>query len=192
MFTARTATSYAPELDFRGAVGTGVPSNLENLVPFAGPYVPPLPLSGTTLYFAFALAGLRAAEPGLNVDSYLTPLGRDILNKVEDMCYDDGESLVANVSIGQIVARPLTDPPIASAIHAILEIQTSGYDRPIFIGQGLADTTVPFPLTAKLAAELVAHGTNLTFRPYPHGHDGTMADSLPDSTPFVAQLFAGQ
>lgn len=189
MFTARIATSYAPELDYRGAVGTGVPSNLETLLPFAGPYVPPIPLEGTTLYAAFALAGLRATDPGLHVDGYLTPFGIEMINRVENLCYDDAAALLRDVGIGQIVAKPLLDPPVVAAIRRMLQIPTAGYDRPIFIGQGVADVEVPAPLTAKLVAELAFNKVNLVFRLYPGGHTDTVADSLPDTTPFVARLF---
>jgi predicted esterase len=70
-------------------------------------------------------------------------------------------------------------------------VPTSGYDRPIFIGQGLDDRQVSAPLTAKLVADLILGGTDLTPRVYPHGHSETMADSLPDSSPFVHRLLEG-
>ena len=188
MFTARSATAYAPELDYRGAVATGVPSNLENLLPLAGPYIPALPLEGTTVYVAFVLAGVRATEPRLDIDSYLTPFGIETLDRVENLCYGEADALLRGVSIGQILARPLQDPPVVAAIRRMLAIPTSGYDRPIFIGQGLTDTDVPAPLTAKFAAELMLNGVNLVFRMYPRAHIETVTDSLPDTTAFVRQL----
>ena len=77
MFTASLATDYAPELDYRGAVATGVPSNIENLLPLGGPAFPALPLKGTTVYIANVLDGLRASRPDIDIDSYLTPARQD-------------------------------------------------------------------------------------------------------------------
>ncbi len=190
MFTAHIATAYAPELDYRGAVATGVPSNLENLLSLAGPYVPALPLQGTTIYLAFVLAGIRATEPRLDINSYLTPFGIEMLDRVDNLCYLDADALLRAATIGQILARPLQDPPVVAAIHRMLEIPTSGYDRPIFIGQGITDADVPAPLTAKLVAELLLNRVNVEFRLYPRAHLETVADSLPDTTAFVRQLLS--
>ena len=44
---------------------------------------------------------------------------------------------------------------------------------------------VPARLTAKLAAEMMAAGQPLTYKPYSTDHNGTMAASLVDTTPFV-------
>lgn len=52
MFAVALSTAYAPELDFRGAVATGVPSNIEELAPLGGPGFPRLPLTGTTVFIS--------------------------------------------------------------------------------------------------------------------------------------------
>lgn len=192
MFTANLATEYAPELDYRGAVATGVPSNIENLLPFGGPAFPKLPLKGTTVYIANVLDGLRAARPDIDVDSYLTPLGQEILADVEDnLCYPEAREKYADVSIGQLLSKPLDDE-IVDAAREILTVPTTGYDRPLFIGQGLKDIDVPAPLTFKLAADLALNDVDFAFRTYPTDHLGTVPASQTDSTPFVAALFAGE
>ena len=52
------------------------------------------------------------------------------------------------------------------------------------------DTMVPAPLSAGLAADLLAAGADIDYRVYVAGHNTTMTRSLPDTTPFVARLFA--
>lgn len=189
LLTASLATRYAPELDYRGAVATGGPSNIENLAPLAGPNFPQLPLTGTTTFIAFALAGLRATRPDIDVDAYLSPLGREILDRVEVQCYEEAEPQLVGVSIGQLLSRPLDDPTILGAIRETLGVPVSGYDRPLFIGQGLLDTMVPAPFALKLAADLAANNQRFTFRTYPTSHLGTMPASLPETTIFVRDLF---
>ena len=71
-----------------------------------------------------------------------------------------------------------------------LGVPTSGYDRPVFLAQGIHDTMVPAPLSAGLAADLLAAGADIDYRVYVAGHNTTMTRSLPDTTPFVARLFA--
>jgi predicted esterase len=52
-------------------------------------------------------------------------------------------------------------------------VPTTGYDRPVFLGQGLTDQTVPFPLSTKLALDLQLAGQPVTFRVYPDNHGGS-------------------
>lgn len=191
LFTAARATRYAPELDYRGAVATGAPSNLENLATLVAPGFPRLPLTGSTVFVSYILAGLRAARPDLDVDRFLTPVGRDTLTAAETECYETTAPKLAGVSIGDLVSRPLDDPALLSAVRGMLEVPTTGYDQPVFLGQGMTDDIVPAPLALKLAGELATNRQPVTFRTYPTGHLETMRASLPDTTAFVRDLFAG-
>jgi hypothetical protein len=88
-------------------------------------------------------------------------------------------------------SRPLSDIPNAHGLlTAYLGLPESGYNRPIFMGQGLLATDVITPETLRFAAVLTANHQPLTFRVYPTGHSGTVLASLPDSIPFVRNLFA--
>ncbi|GAB2630143.1 lipase family protein [Prescottella soli] len=185
LFTAHEATRYAPELDFRGAVTTGAPSNLENVYPFGGPWIPDLGLDGLTVFTTYILAGMRATMPGADVDSYLTPVGRKFVDSAESLCYEAQADAVKGVSVGALLSRSLDDPAFRAAITEYLAVPTAGYDRSLFIAQGLLDTVVPAPLSFKLIADLRLAGVDATYMTYPTNHDGTMAASLPDSTPFV-------
>ncbi|RVW09103.1 lipase [Prescottella agglutinans] len=191
MVTASLATRYAPELDFRGGVATGAPSNLENLAPLVRPGFPQLPLTGTTVFVTYILAGLRATRPDLDIDSYLTDVGRAAVGAAESKCYEEMAPQLRDVSVGDLVVRPADDPALLAALRDMLGVPTAGYDRPVFLGQGLTDEMVPAPLALKLAADLATNRQPVTFRTYPTGHLQTMLASLPDTTPFVRGLFGG-
>jgi pimeloyl-ACP methyl ester carboxylesterase len=188
LHTAHAATTRAPELDFRGTLTTGAPSNLEYLFPLGFPGFPDLGLDGLTAFAAYIFAGLRDADPALNLDGYLTPLGREIVDTAERLCYDDLIDRYGEVGVGEVLARPLNDDRFRAAFTDYLAVPTAGYDRPLFLAQGLRDTTVPAPLAFKLIANLWAGGANAQFRTYPTGHSETMFASLPDTTGFVAEL----
>ena len=190
LHTAHLATARAPELDFRGTVTTGAPSNLERVFPFGFPGFPDLGLDGLTTFSAYIFAGLRDADPGLDLDSYLTDTGREVLAAAEDLCYEELTERYSGVGIGELLTRPLTDDRFRAAFTDYLAVPVTGYDRPMFLAQGLHDTMVPAPLSFALAADLTAGGAAPQFRTYPTGHSETMAASLPDTTPFVAALFA--
>ncbi|MDH6283184.1 hypothetical protein M2284_002608 [Rhodococcus sp. LBL1] len=185
LFTAHEATRYAPELDYRGAVTTGAPSNLENVGTLGGPWMPNLGLDGLTVFTTYILAGMRATVPDLDVNTYLTPLGRQAVDSAETLCYEQQAEAVQGVSVGALLSRPVDDPAFRAAMTEYLAVPTTGYDRSLFIAQGLLDTVVPAPLSFKLIADMRLAGVDATYMTYPTNHDGTMAASLPDSTPFV-------
>lgn len=151
---------------------------------------PDLGLDGLTTFSAYIFAGLRDADPELDLDSYLTDAGREVLAAAEDLCYEELMERYAGVGIGDLLTRPLAADRFRAAFTDYLGVPVTGDDRPIFLAQGLRDTMVPAPLSFMLAADLTAGGAAPLLRTYPTGHSETMAASLPDTTPFVADLFA--
>lgn len=194
VYTARYATELgAADLDYRGAVGTGVPAYLEDVLQFLGPNVPPIELGPhVSAYVVYLLAGLETAHPELGIDTLLTDAGRDWVERGRTVCLEEfGEELSANqVVLGDLFARPLsTLPDVHGLLAAYLGLPESGYDRPLFLGQGLRDTDVLTPQTLRFAATLMARGEPVTLRVYNEDHSGTVNASLVDSIPFVRALF---
>lgn len=190
VFTAHAATGYAPELDYRGAVAAGVPSNIETLAPFAGPNFPPQGLAGLTNFMTFVIAGLRDVHPELDIDSYLTPIGRTLVDAAPELPYREFAQLATNVSVAQMLSRSLDDPALMTALRDYLRVPTSGYDRPLMIAQGAEDPTVPLPLTVKLVTEMNLVGTRPDFRIYPADHIGSLYANEEDAATFVTKVFA--
>ncbi|WP_430332040.1 lipase family protein [Rhodococcus sp. ACT016] len=189
VFTAHAATGYAPELDYRGAVAVGVPSNIETLAPLAGPNFPPQGLAGLTNFMTFVIAGLRDVHPELDVNSYLTPIGRTLVDAAPELPYREFAPLAANVSVAQMLSRSLNDPALQAALRNYLQVPTSGYDRPLMIAQGSEDPTVPMPLTLELIAEMNLSGTFPEFKVYPADHIGSMYANESDAVTFVDKVF---
>ena len=64
-----------------------------------------------------------------------------------------------------------------------------GYDRPIFLGQGLRDVDVPAPSALSLYAQMKANNQPVTLHVYPaDDHSSAVLASMPDSTPFLARI----
>lgn len=140
----------------------------------------------------YILNGLRTAYPELNIESYLTDSGRYWVERARTQCIGPlGEELSARKVVGgSLFARPLADiPDLHGLLHDYLGLPESGYDRPLFMGQGLLDTDVITPETLRFAAVLTTSNQPLTFRTYPTDHSGTVLASQPDSIPFVRNLF---
>lgn len=194
VFTARYATEFGgPELDYRGAVGTGVPAYIEDILLPLGPGMPPMELGPhSTAYVFYILNGLRTTHPELAVESYLTEEGRTWLERGRTACIDEfGEELSANnVVLGEMFTRPLAQiPDLRGILSRTMALPESGYDRPVFLGQGLRDTDVITPATLAFAAKLQANGEPVVLHTYDEDHSGAVNASLPDSLPFVRSLF---
>lgn len=195
VFTARYATEFGgPGLDYRGAVGTGVPAYIEDVIQLIGPGMPPIALSShLSAYVLYILNGLRTTFPDLDIEGLLTESGRTWLDRATTGCIGPlGDELAAaKPSIGSMFARPLSSiPDLHGLLARYMGLPESGFDRPLFLGQGLYDTDVVTPETLRYAATLTATGEPVTLHTYPTDHDGAVNASLPDSLPFVRGLFA--
>lgn len=190
MCTANVVTEYAPELDYRGAVAQGVPSNIETLAPLAGPWFPPGGIfAGLTNFMSFAIAGLRDSRPDIDVDSFLTPLGIKLVDAAPTMPYREFAKLSSGHSVAEMLSRSLNDPPLLAALTDYLAIPLTGYTGPIMLIQGAKDLVVPIPLTLKLVADLNLAGTRPDFRVVDADHIGTVFAGEADAAQFVAGIF---
>ncbi|WP_037183550.1 lipase family protein, partial [Rhodococcoides fascians] len=190
--TARYATEYGgPELDYRGAVGTGVPANIELALLPLGPGVLPVAAGkGLTTYLLYILAGLRYAHPEIDLDSYLTEQGRQLVDRAERVCVFDAEDEFVGTVSGDLFAKPLNQiPNFYGLLNDYMGVPVSGYDRPVFIGQGLTDVDVPAPAALSLVAQMKSNGQDVTLHTYPTDHSGALLQSQADSVPFVKRLF---
>ncbi|MGW6426861.1 alpha/beta hydrolase [Nocardia sp. NPDC055053] len=195
VFTARYATEFGgPTLDYRGAVGTGVPAYIEDVIQLLGPGMPPIALSShLSAYVLYILNGLRTTFPDLDIAGLLTDSGRTWLDRAATTCIGPlGDELAAaKPSLGSMFTRPLSSiPDLHGLLSHYMGLPESGYDRPLFLGQGLRDTDVVTPATLRFAAVLEANRQPVTIRTYPTDHDATVNASLTDSLPFVRGLFA--
>lgn len=195
MTTARYATKYSQgsNLDYRGAVSTGTPAYIEDLVWFAGPnFKIPTKLSGLTTYVLYILTGFQSARPAINIDGVLSPKGKRWVKKAQTLCYGALHKSIEDyqINVSEFFAKPLrTIPGIHDALREYMGVPVTGYDRPIFMGHGGRDTDVITPLTLRLVAEMKLAGEPLEFYFYPtYDHSQTVNGSLKDSTPFVARV----
>lgn len=193
IYTARYATRFGGKaLDYRGAVGTGTPANLENVVQLAGPEVVAPLTPGLTAYLLYILAGFRSVHPEVGVNSALTAEGKRYVAMAERLCVIPFEKRLDGVVIGDLFTKPLVAlPDFPAKLKSYMGMPTQGFDKPFFIGHGLVDTDVPYATTAAYVAQLTANGEPVEFHSYPTNHNTTLKASLKDSVPFVARLFRG-
>ncbi|MEV0461526.1 alpha/beta fold hydrolase [Nocardia tengchongensis] len=158
--TAHLQATAAPDLDFRGTITVDPESDLEKITPFVGPWMPEIPGQAGTAVNGFVvsmLAGMRATHPEANIDSFLTPRGRQALDESQSLCFVDIMKQVEGMGIGDMLSRPLNDPAFQAAMNEYMTVPVNGYDAPILLLVNATDTTVPSPLHAALAAQFAAN-----------------------------------
>ena len=178
-------------LDYRGVVATGTPANIERAFIQAGPDVPPRPTPPAAIsYTSYILAALREARPDLAVDQVLTQRGRELADLAQTLCKPELDQQVGGASINDLFSAPVdTVPGIASALDVFMGTPVDGYDRPIFLGQGLLDTDVPPVSTQTLYQQLLDNQQDVELHVYPdQDHSGTVIASMPDSTRFLQRV----
>lgn len=191
LFTASLATSYAPEQDYRGAVAfaPGV-SVTDTMLLMGRPGVPDILPSGMKTYTAYVLGGLQTARPDFDLGTYLTPLGHRIVADGEQLCNDELTERLDNVSMADMFTKPLADGDFERVARPVLDVPTTGYDRPLMVVQGTNDIDVPAPMVWKQIAELRAAGVDLELRNYPgFDHMQALDATYADINPYLRQLF---
>ncbi|WP_026344110.1 lipase family protein [Nocardia sp. BMG111209] len=170
--TAHLQQTTAPDLDFRGVVAFDPESDVEKLVTVARPELPDVPLlsGNATALVAMMVAGLRSSHPDLDVVSYLTPRGRDLVDAVGGLCLPDIGARATGMALRDLFARPLADDRIRAAVTSYMAVPTSGYSAPVLLFLNANDVVVPSPLHALLTAELTAGGVAFRVVPGNGGH----------------------
>lgn len=186
-----TAFSKGSGLDYRGVVATGIPANLENLYQLMGPQVPPVSLPGSlNAYTAFILAGLDNTRPNLHLTSVMTARGKQRLQDGRTTCYPILKNELKGEDVKTWFTKPLMSiPNLSNELRAYMLTPYKGYDRPIFLGQGLRDVDVPAPSALSLYAQMKANNQPVTLHVYPDDdHSSAVLASMPDSTPWLARI----
>ncbi|MBU3066014.1 hypothetical protein KO481_31425 [Nocardia sp. NEAU-G5] len=176
-------------MDFRGTVALASASNIDNVLPLAGPGLPAIP--GTADFvgiFSAVLVGFQVAQPDFDFNAYLTPAGTNLLTRLRTACVLDWTKEVGPESFGSILARPLSSGPFVDRLRKYTVVPTAGYRQPIFLGHGAADLSVPIPTSLALLAGFQASGVDYRFHPYNADHQGIVDAAWSDMQSFLTTI----
>ncbi|PXX71402.1 EF hand domain-containing protein [Nocardia tenerifensis] len=171
LFTAITATRYAPELDFRGTIALAPPVHATTIVHLqtregTGPL---------TIFTPFLLAGLRTGRPDFDARAFLTPAGRELVD------------FAAHASLGQMFAAIstatndhigttdlLADRPLIESVLDSCRVPLTRLDRPLYLAAGGADEVIPLEVVDRFAADLRDTGSEITYTVRPGASHAAM------------------
>lgn len=186
LFASSIATTYAPELDFRGSIATAPITQWRMTITDTDALNPALPANPVAVDI---LAGLEAVHPfTFKAADSLTEAGREIYDAaLRTECFTATATRVAGLLNGDVYDIDATRQEQLIELLELEDIPIKTYDRPVYIAQGTADRVV-YPLATDVtAAQLGAAGTDVTFKFYPGAdHNGVLAAALPDLLAFAA------
>ncbi|MDL9946098.1 lipase family protein [Gordonia sp. ABSL11-1] len=170
LWASNLAPSYAPELTDVGGVVNSPPVGLAEYFQTLRPGFPPVAVPDYITYFSYVLAGLKVVRPDAYVDSYLTPLGRKVVEDAKTLCYPNQGRATKGLTVGQLIARPFAEGPLIPALREATRVPTAGYRTPLLIQQGTLDPVAFAPLTEQFVSQARSQGATIDFRTAQAGH----------------------
>lgn len=195
--SASFAPEYAPDIDIRGTVATGVPYLDPALM--AALLKPPAdgkvetgfnPLIVYALYLA---NGLAAHDAAFTPEEAFTAKAMPAYRAAAQSCVSQLTEQVRNEGLNfQNAIKPEFSKLMAPAI-ADMRYPTLKLAQPLFVGTGSEDRDVPPALQFALVKAACTAGSNVQAHVYKGlDHSQTVNASLPDSATFTAAVMAGK
>ncbi|MCZ9294318.1 alpha/beta hydrolase family protein [Corynebacterium meitnerae] len=194
-----TPRSQQLGLDYRGAVATGAPAYVEEIIIAGGPTFPPVPLpAALSTYGLYILAAVQEAYPHVDVNSALTEDGKRMLAEAKKSCFQEVRDAAAGTNLARAFSKPLRSVPgLEQATRDLMGTPVAGYDKPVFLGHGLQDQDVPTPIGLILNSEMwlrqfigSPQNQKVVVRWYPADHGGTVNMSTVDTVPFLREILS--
>jgi len=159
---AELAPTYAPDLDIRGAYVGAPPADLAAVA---------RALDGSFYagFLAFALIGVNAAYPQLNIPGLANEAGQQVLTQANTLCTFDAvltfpfRQTTTLTRDGRSVPTYLGEEPY----KAVVDQQKLGTVRPtapVMVEHSSFDDVLPFAQGQQLARDWCARGANVQFR----------------------------
>lgn len=187
------AEIYAPELQVKGTIATGLP--------YFSPHVPldkatphPNAVDPTIAYMFYVARVAQQLDPTLKAESIFTPRALLIYKQATDICVDD---LIAKVSTAGLTDANTLQP---NATQRVLAVMMPYYiyphlklSAPLFVGTGLKDRDVNPAAQQALVQDSCAAGTVVENHIYPNtAHIETWLASSSDALHFANHLLKGE
>jgi pimeloyl-ACP methyl ester carboxylesterase len=191
--TAGYAPDYAPELDLRGVVSTGIPYFTPRALEAVTKMRPRDVVDPMLGYNFLAMTLIEQIDPSFDYKEYVSDEAMPSFVEAQTACYQEMQpriierELTYNKSFTKPVAEPLA-----------LAFAQMGYPRldipvPAYIGSGAADRDTPLRMQAGLVKSACAEGATIQAHVYDgFDHLTVLNHSTVDSIPFVEAAFAGE
>lgn len=190
--TAAFAPDYAPDIDIRGTVSTGIPYLTPQLMT-AVAKANPDKVDPTIAYLLYIGLLAEQAPTKADVSQMFTPKAMPVLNQARTGCVMPIFKAVTDAGLTRGNAMTPKAIEVITGLAPSLAYPTVKLAHPLFVGTGAEDHDVPPAMQKAVVDAACAAGTVVQAHVYPGlDHSGAVNGSLKDSVPFVRQVMAGK
>lgn len=169
LWTAKLAPALAPNLTLAGTVALCPASHIETALRLVDPRLPGRWGQGLVSTALMICAGARAALPGLDVDSCLTPRGRALVREIGPLDVAAIDALVGGAHVQDVFARSPMKGALGHYLRPRLKVPTR-LPGEVRVIHGRHDDTVPISLSRLLVGRMRLTGTHATLTTVDSGH----------------------
>lgn len=189
---AYIAPEYAPELNIRGTVATGIVAEAINTYnapqeKLASTYTDENDYSNAGFEVLYFLGTVRSSDVmNIQPEAYVSDKALPLLEQGEHMCLRDlfAESTKRQIKMTDFYKRPISE--VEAIADKTSRFPDAKLKTPVFIGTGLADTMAQTVSQYNFTSAMCAAGTTVQWHYYPHAtHSGAVMRSYADSPAFV-------
>jgi len=190
--TAGYAPAYAPELNLRAVVATGVPYfTPEALVAVQAlrPRDVPDPMLG---YNLLVLTLVESIDPDFDSSDYVSSEMLATAREVSSVCNRDMRKKIKGLGLtyNQVFARSPSEH--FKAAYELMQFPTLSIPVPLFVGTGTKDRDTPPRMQAQFVRSACAAGSRISAHVYEgYDHLTTLNRSLEDSIAFAGAAIVG-
>jgi pimeloyl-ACP methyl ester carboxylesterase len=145
-------------------------------------------------YLAFLAYGIKAVYPEFSYASFLTPEAIKLMPVVETGgWYVTLASFAHKIPVGKMVLPEAEKNAHFLKVRAMSLIGRKRAHGPIFLAQGLEDTTIPTETVNEAYERMKGQGSTVEYRTYPGlDHDSLVFGSFRDQVRWVGDRFDGK
>lgn len=190
--TAGHADDYAPELDIRAVVATGVPYFTPEALIAVQEARPNNRVDPQLGYNFLALTLIEQINPDFHIEDYVSEQALPMARAVATICNRDMRAKIeaAGLTYNNTFKTPPTEP--LKLAFARMQYPTLSLKVPLFVGSGAADKDTPIRMQAGFVKRACAVQTRVQAHIYDDfDHLTALNRSQSDSRAFVAKAFAG-
>jgi pimeloyl-ACP methyl ester carboxylesterase len=181
LFAASLASKYAPSLKVKGTVAFAPVSHLAE----QGSVLRSVDTTSLTALAAMILRGVDIANPGLNLQSLLTPQALALYPQIDEKCLPElgKPDSFGGLPTSQLIRADANTDALVAALGKQDDPEDLKISTPVVIEQGTADTTV-FPAFSQQTADALKT-TYKTYDGLTHGTIVTAAKPQADATAYL-------
>jgi dienelactone hydrolase len=185
----RLAPSYAPDLNIKASIATGIVSRFPDAANKASSEQT-LARSSPPQYTILMIIAGALGDDAIKPDDLVTEMGKPLLQAAREGCTAELGQIVR--SNGLTMANSLKDPEIADRLSAVMEMSPVRMPVPVFLATGLADKLITPQRQYAAVAALCAAKSHVVWKTYAGvTHNGTVHAAYLDELAFVHAALAG-